>query len=436
MYGTHDDYNSPHSSAPSSQLSAVFGAIDSEVDEFGILGIAIGKKARTKKHEKRLAKVQGKLKSLLDQGKLDKAQKHAKKLQRSVRILEKVDDSYEPSSETEAWIQFSEDGDQGELLEALGQVSMTGDEIDDDDITTTTSTTTTGRPGRSGRGATRRRRLPPGFRPAGYTRWRRGRKMGWLSRHPNAARAQHFSDPRDFTRPGSGRWAPRRGGRAMNPRHPSMRRPGSRRGRIGRRDSETVRPRIQRFGGLIGIEAFNNISDPTGHTRENVLLEAIGNEAAEDVAVFGMDLEETDEFRRPSRRVSRFGAFKQRRQGLTGEGKSFVRSSPFSSRKLDARLKHAKRKYQKAVSVGDTVQANQWLSEYNAIAERMAEMRAKPQVQTVTQARILEEVPLFSTSTSGKENSMIVDLDDLDDLEDDDINEMISFATPSFADDI
>ena len=260
--------------------------------------------------------------------------------------------------------------------------------------------------------------------------------MTWLSRHPNAARGQHFADPRGFTRPGSGRWSPRRGARGMGPRHPSMRRPGSRRGRIGRRDSEAVRPRIQRFGGLIGIDAFNNISNPTGYTRENMLLEAIGNEAAEDVAVFGMDLDEGDEFRRPSRRASRFGAFKQRRQGLTGEGQSFVRSSPFSSRKLDARLKHAKRKYQKAVSVGDTTQANQWLTEYNAIAERMAEMRAKPQVQTVTQARVLAEVPLFSTSTSGQESSMIDDLDDLEDLGDDDINEMISFATPSFSDDI
>ncbi len=78
----------------------------------------------------------------------------------------------------------------------------------------------------------------------------------------------------------------------------------------------------------------------------------------------------------------------------------------------------AKRKYDRAIAIGDSDAATQWLSEYQRVATKQAEMRAKPELQTVTSARMVQEIPLFSTSTAGMESGM----------SDEDINELIEFG--------
>ena len=421
MYGQADAYNSPHSGASPSSVAALFGMIDAEFeaegDEFGILGIAIGKRARTKKHEKRIGRILGKLKKLLTQQKMDKAKKHAGKLARSIRILGKVSPDWEETPEIEAWVAYAEDGDQKALLEALGGVSVTGEEIDDDEDEGRAVARPAGfapmyRTAGSGargpvarRGPPRRRtRLPPGFRPRGYTRMGRNRKMDWLEGHPNAASAPHFADPRSWRRPGIRPAAAHRGRRGVAP---SMERPGQaaerrawdvaarRRGgtsggggqgtrgassRPGRADRRGRRSRFgdmdEEMAGLIGIDAFNNLDSPTGLTRQNVFFEAIGDQAAGDIVAFGLDFDED------------FGA-----RG--------VRYGPFT-KKLDAKREAAQRKYQRAQKSGDSDAAQIWLAEYQRIAVKQQEMRAMPELQTVTTARAVIETPIFSTSTAGQ----------------------------------
>lgn len=429
MYGTHDVYNSPHSAAPAG-LSAVFGLI--EDDEFGLF-----KKLRAKHQTKRIARIQGKLKTLLDKKKFKKAQKHAGKLSNAVKKLEKVDEDYEPSAETEAWIEFSEDGDVEDLLAALSGVSITGKATG---FVPSTVMPQAYVPSGAPPVPSRPRRLRPGTRPQGYTRWRRGSKMRWLSHHPRAASVRHHADPR----PGGRAASAGRGYGPMGPRHPMMQRPGgSRRARLGSRARSQM---PTSFGGLIGIDAFHVIEDPSGFTRKNLFFEAIGNEAAEDVEIFGLDFDEEFGSKKGKLRKAakaerkaaiavaksnlaaakvksfgyhgddEYGVFKKRRRGLTGHEATGVRYSPLASKKLNQRLKTAKAKVTRAHAIGDTDAANAWLGEYNAIAAKMAEMRAMPTVETVVQARILEQVPLFQTSTAGKEERDMSDEEVLEDI--------------------
>lgn len=108
-----------------SQLDSSFGLYD---DEYGILGIALTKAARQKKWNKRLASTLGKLKKLHEQNKLDKARKAAGKLEKIVTKLEKVEDGFEPEPEVVAWMDFANGGSIEDLEQALSAVAWTGEE--------------------------------------------------------------------------------------------------------------------------------------------------------------------------------------------------------------------------------------------------------------------------------------------------------------------
>lgn len=156
-----------------------------------ILGIAIGDKAK----KNRMERILGNLHQYYLEGKFDKAQRYAKALGRINPIRDREPDWMTP--EIEAWLDFAESGDHEALSDALEALKMTGEEIEDDeadeDGNVEGEVFTTGGGVRGFRG--NRKKLPPGFRPAGYRLWPRARKLRWLSRHPNAASVAVPADP-------------------------------------------------------------------------------------------------------------------------------------------------------------------------------------------------------------------------------------------------
>jgi hypothetical protein len=106
-----------------------------------------------------------------------------------------------------------------------------------------------------------------------------------------------------------------------------------------------------------------------------------------------------------------------------------VRYGPLVGKKLTARLRVAKRKYDRAIAVGDSDAAEGWLRQYQELTAKQAEMRARPVIQTFTESRELTESraavadeapPIFSPRTYGPTDiaGMGEDLEDL--LADDD----------------
>lgn len=208
MYGQSDNYGSPASDAfgddDLADIDAVLDADDEEEDEYGailgigkggsVLGIAIGDKAQKNKIERIL----GKLKKFYEQGKLDKAQRYAESLSK-VNLIEKKGYT---TPEVAAWVDFAKTGDEGALSEALEGIAWTGDtEFEDEADVQGDVYDAGGEPVRSHRGPGRK--LPPGFRPRGYSVWAPARKAGWLRRHPRAASVRLPVDPGPM--PGRGR---------------------------------------------------------------------------------------------------------------------------------------------------------------------------------------------------------------------------------------
>jgi hypothetical protein len=209
MYGQSDNYGSPASDAfgddDLAEIDAVLDADDEEEDEYGailgigkgggVLGIALGEKAQRNKIERIL----GKLKKFYEQGKLDKAQRYAKSLSK-VNLIQKKGYT---TPEIAAWVDFAQTGDEGALSEALEGIAWTGDtEIEDDESDVQGEVYDAGgEQVRSHRGPGRK--LPPGFRPRGYSVWAPVRKARWLRRHPRAASVRLPVDPGPM--PGRGR---------------------------------------------------------------------------------------------------------------------------------------------------------------------------------------------------------------------------------------
>lgn len=156
MYGRADVYQSPQSTRQDLFEDAfgaddlVFDLEDEDDDEdFGGLFkkkdgskknplkllrpdlglLAITRKERQEKWTNKLEQLLGKLKTLFNQGNLDRARKAAKSLKKIVTKLEKVDDEFDPSPEIVAWLDFAGGGSEDALKRALGAVSWTGEGV-------------------------------------------------------------------------------------------------------------------------------------------------------------------------------------------------------------------------------------------------------------------------------------------------------------------
>ncbi len=474
MYGQTDIYDSPQAAfggifAEDADLYGAhdfddFGADDEEDDDYGFLGIALTKKARQKKWNKRLARTLGKLKKLHEQGKLDKARRKAKKLDKIVTKLEKVEDGFEPDPEVVAWMDFAQGGAIEDLEQALSAVTWTGEEaptapgpedgafrIEAPETGLVPSHATGIRGGRGligpGQAAYMpgRRRLPPGFRPAGYARWRRRRKMKWLAGHPNAARGRHPADPRAR---GRGRGLGRRGRRPARPagirrraRRAGRRaavQPGQRRlkaFRAGRRAARSRAPGIGaprvsalsrgRFGaleealeetaeemgfipGTIGAESFNNLT-PSGLQRADLLESNAIDDLLDAEDMFGADdeddefgFDEDDEFGFDE--DDEFG-FDEDDNGTTSQairnqGPQF---GAVFKRKTEKRLESARKKYNRlrdrAVTKEDWLEVESALNKYRKLAHAYKKAAVAPTPVAKERALAdLEQQPLFHSS--------------------------------------
>jgi hypothetical protein len=459
MYGQADIYNSPEGFGGIFDEEIAFGLHefddfgaddddfddfgaddddDDEDDEFGLLGIALTRKARQKKWNKKLSRTLGKLKKLHEMGKMDKAQRRAKKLTKIVSKLQIVEDGFEPEAEVVAWMDFAESGDQAALEQALGATTWTGEEgapaagpaYPQDEYFRESGLVRTPASGiRGGAAPRRRRRLAPGFRPGSYGMWRRDKKLRWLARHPNAASAP---DPRDPVR-GRGpvpmaQAVPQRRGRApwkriaqraafqagrRRGRRQTIRaqqelaqsgqpQPQRRRGpmrsafRAGRRAGragygaieEAVTEMAEEMGaipGTIGIEAFPGI-DGSGLIR-STLLES---DAIDDIIEFDDYEDEWDD---------------EIEEGTT-EAKIKEEGPQFGAvfkRKTEKRLESARRKYERlrdtAVTPDDWNKVEAAMRKYRMLAQayKKAAVAPTPVKKEVALAQ-LEEQPLFRTS--------------------------------------
>lgn len=215
MYGRADNYGSPSSYGEDEEMTDIdldLEAMDEDEDdddEFGavlgigkgggVLGIALTEKAQRNK----IDRILGKLKKIFEKAEEDpkrfgqrdqwkKLQAHAKALSK-VNLIQKK--GYE-TPEIAAWVDFASSGDQDALREALEAIAWTGDESFEDDSNQEVEGEVYdagGGGGRPHRGLGKR--LPPGFRPRGYSRWPIARKIAWLHRHPRAASVRIPIDP-------------------------------------------------------------------------------------------------------------------------------------------------------------------------------------------------------------------------------------------------
>jgi len=413
MYGHADIYNSPES----------LGNHDD--DDFGFLGIGggapgigihIGKKARQRKWDARLAKTMGKLKELFDKDKLDKAQNRAKKLTKIVSKLEKIGEyDAEENPEVVAWMDYAESGDVDALNEALGAVTWTGEEAEGAEDEPSGLVRTPGSGVRGGaRIGRRRRRLPPGFRPGAYGMWRGPRKREWLARHPNAASRV---DPRD---PGQG-WGRGRGrGGGRSERHPVRRaardirqsyrkgrrqerrgrgggggaayRAGRRRGRRGTRYGEEHEDEFS-FGmisGRIGIEAFPGVEGSS--ITSDMLVEDWDDGLDDDIEIAFED-EDYDELYAEGSTADK----------IQSEGSQF---GAVFKRKTEKRVEAARRKYERlrdhAVDPEDWEKVEVAMRDYRKLAQAYKKAAVAPTPRTGAQAlAALTYQPLFRSQAAG-----------------------------------
>ncbi len=207
MYGAGDIYNSPavEEFGEDSDLAEIDAYLDEDDEdddeggdaEFGailgigkgggILGIAISDKAKRNKMNRLL----GNLKSYYEMGKQDKARRYAKALGRIDPIKKQKEGWITP--EVQAWLDYAETGDWDALGEALSALDWAGDEDESPDDQVEGDVSTADGSSRPYRG--RRKHLPPGFRPRGYSTWGPLRKRHWLKHHPNAASILLPGDP-------------------------------------------------------------------------------------------------------------------------------------------------------------------------------------------------------------------------------------------------
>ncbi len=325
MYGHPDNYGSPASDAFGDDLAEIDAVLEEDDEEFGallgigkgggVLGIAVGEKAQRNK----ISRILGKLKKFLEQDKMEKARRYAKALSK-VNLIEKKGYT---TPEIQAWVDYASGGSEEDLREALEAVDWTGDEdLDQDEegeVYDARGAVVTRHRGRG-------RRLPPGFRPRGYSRWADARKARWLSRHPNAASIRLPIDPgyhggrrpHGAVRPA----AARRSAPAARQARPT--RPVRRQARLaaaraagrtlGRRMAssrygleEAIEEGVDEFAGLIGASAFEPLAGSDALERDVLLeddidddLEGIDTDDEDEsfgayIAAYGED-EDDDEF--------------------------------------------------------------------------------------------------------------------------------------------
>jgi len=217
MYGRSDSFGSPMN-VDDEEFGGDLSDIDDELadddEEFGALlgigkggAIAIGKNAQKKK----ISRILGKLKKFFEEDNLEKAARYAKSLS-EVNLIQKKGYT---TPEIAAWVDFASSDDEDALREALEAINWAGnesDESDDDDDAEVEGEvyTSDGGAGRPHRG--RGRKLPPGFRPRGYSSWAPRRKARWLAKHARAASVRLPVDPGPM---------PGRGGYRVRPVRPS-----------------------------------------------------------------------------------------------------------------------------------------------------------------------------------------------------------------------
>lgn len=281
MYGMADIYDSPVAAENfgDDELAQIDAYLDDDdEEEFGgilgrgsILGIAITDKAK----QNRMARILGRLREFVERDNKnapDRAKHYAKALSRIDPIKKRKEGWI--SAEVQAWLDYAKTGDWEAVKEALGALDWAGEQSDEGDDAEEEGEvyTAAGTPGRRHRG--RGRRLPPGFRPRGYSAWGAPRKAAWLARHPRAASIRLPIDPGPM--PGRGRR-----GRPRAVPAPRVPRPGHRpvaraarahpfkmaaaraagrqfaRSRFGL--DGAVEEGVEEFGSLIGGNAFQNL---------------------------------------------------------------------------------------------------------------------------------------------------------------------------------
>ena len=144
MYGMPDIYGAP---PPRIGPDDEFGALDHDLSDNelyaycqerfgGVHGMSeaevygLFEKLRARLKKRRISKILGKLKTLFDKGRVDKARKKAKRLEKVIRKLQSLEPDYVPDEEEEAWMAFGRgEIDDPEDYRAGGAASGNGIDI-------------------------------------------------------------------------------------------------------------------------------------------------------------------------------------------------------------------------------------------------------------------------------------------------------------------